>query len=71
MLKQESISMPSKFHRETKLFSRFLETYEKLVYKFYKTADPDDFPYASISSQKLKEKLQLISPHTLTPNWHI
>lgn len=72
VLKSEYLHMIPEFHGETELLSRFLEICEKLVTKFYNTADPTDFQNEYLMSSilsKIKGDAMLSISSCVIKNW--
>lgn len=71
-LKQEFLGMVPEFNGETELLPRFLSIGEKLVNKFYNTADPTDFQNEYLMSSllaKIKGEAAINISSCLINNW--
>lgn len=72
VLKSEYLNMIPEFHGETELLPRFLEICEKLVTKFYITANPADFQNEYLMSSilsKVKGDAMLSISSCVIKNW--
>lgn len=72
VLKTEYINMVPEFNGEAQLLSRFLETCEKLVNRFYNTANPEDFQNEYLMSSirsKIKGDAALNISNCIINNW--